>query len=102
MTLDFTQTTKDLLIENTLFLLISSLFLIIVGWAWRELKPYSLPEVLPNWFKIWFISVQLLGGILPLITLIWAGFVNHNASVIKAFSPLIIMLVLQILAESIT
>lgn len=40
--------------EDLLFLLAATLFLAVVGWAWRKAKPYQLPEPLPSWFKLCF------------------------------------------------
>lgn len=96
------NTSLYLLIENLIFLTISTTFLIIVGYAWRKTKPFDLPTAFPGWFKIWFGSVQLLGGILPLITLILWGFIWGYESVILIFAPFLLILGLQILAEAIT
>lgn len=87
--------------ENLLFFVFSTAFLSLVGWAWREAKPYSLPETLPNWFKIWFGTVQIGGGILPIVALLWGWWQGYE-SVIIVLVPYLIMLGLQILAEILT
>ena len=46
--------------ENLLFIILSTAFLFITGWYWRDAKPYSLPQPIPNWFKAWFVTVQIL------------------------------------------
>jgi hypothetical protein len=93
---------SDLFLENLTFLFITTVFLLIVGYAWRDTKPYQLPQPLPGWFKVWFTSVQLLGGVIPLITLILYGFIWGYGSVISAFMPFLIILGLQIIAEFLT
>jgi hypothetical protein len=90
-----------LLYEDLLFLAIATAFLIGVGWAWRSTKPYDLPQPLPNWFKVWFLTVQIGGGLLPLMGLgwgIWRGYSNVVAVLVSYF----VMLGLQILTESIS
>lgn len=91
-----------LLIENAIFLGVSTIFLVIVGYAWRDTKPFQLPKPLPPWFKVWFGSVQFLGAVVPLITLILFGFIWGYRSVILIFTSFIIILGLQILAELLT
>lgn len=90
-----------LLGENLAFLVVSTAFLGVVGWSWRDLKPYTLPE-LPQWFKLWFGTVQVVGGILPFVALglwgIWWGY----TSVVMIWIPYLTFLGLQILAEIIT
>jgi hypothetical protein len=85
--------------ENLVFLVASTLFLGIVGWTWRNTKPYHLPEPLPMWFMVWFGTVQLFGGILPFVALglwgVWWGY----ASVVMVLIPYLVLLGLQILAE---
>ena len=88
-----------MLLENLLFFILSTAFLILAGWYWRNAKPYSLPESRPSWFKIWFLSVQILGGLVPLIALILWGFLWTDTTVIAIFASYLLMLGLQILAE---
>ena len=62
----------NIFLENLLFLILATSFFVVVGWAWRHLKLFSLPEPLPGWFKIWFGTVQVLGVLLPLpIMVLW-------------------------------
>ncbi|WP_241829281.1 hypothetical protein [Desertifilum tharense] len=87
--------------ENALFSAIALIFIVTVAWAWRETKPYTLPEPLPGWFAVWFGSVQILGGLVPLGALgwsIWQGY--PSATAVWLFYYL--MLGLQILLESLT
>lgn len=62
---------SNILGEDLLFVVAATLFLAVVGWAWRRAKPYELPHPLPSWFKIWFLTVQIVGGFVPLILLFW-------------------------------
>ncbi|MGF1479214.1 MAG: hypothetical protein ACFB4I_06950 [Cyanophyceae cyanobacterium] len=87
-----------LIIENALFFMTATALLIISGWAWRNTKPYSLPQPLPKWFKIWFGTVQVGGGLLPIVALLW-GWWRGYGSVLTALIPYLIMLGLQILSE---
>lgn len=96
------SSTKYLLVENLLFFAIATSFLVIVGWAWRQSKPFYLPEPLPGWFRIWFASVQLLGGILPLVIMLLWGVWWGDSSVLTVFIPYFVMLGLQILSEIVT
>jgi hypothetical protein len=91
-----------LLLENLLFVLFATFFLVVVGWAWRDVKPFNLPEPLPGWFKIWFGTVQLLGGLLPLLVmLLWGGLWGYT-SVLTVLGWYFVMLGLQILSEVLT
>ncbi len=93
--------TQYLLLENLIFLSVSTLFLVAAGYAWRNLKPFALPKPLPGWFFLWFGSVQILGGIVPILVLIW-GIWQRNALVVTVLAPFLILLGLQVLAESVT
>lgn len=95
------MSTAALLIENLLFFGAATAFLAIVGWAWREAKPYSLPQPLPGWFKIWFGTVQIGGGLLPIAALIWGWWQGYE-SVLVVLIPYLIMLAVQILSELVT
>ncbi|MFW6264108.1 MAG: hypothetical protein ACOC3E_01120, partial [Cyanobacteriota bacterium] len=90
-----------LILENSLFFTLATLFLILAGWAWRKTKPYTLPEPLPGWFKIWFGTVQVTGGILPLIALIW-GVWRGYPTVLLVLIPYLVILGLQIISEILT
>ncbi|MBG1267205.1 hypothetical protein [Nostoc sp. WHI] len=39
----------------------------------KHTKPYTLPLPLAAWYKVWFLSVQLLGGLLPLVVMLLWG-----------------------------
>lgn len=87
--------------ENLLFFCGSTLFCFIVGWAWKDLKPFTLLKPLPSWFKFWFIPVQIIGLALPFLALIFWGFVSKNLSIIMILTSYLGMLILQIISESI-
>ncbi len=89
----------NIFLENLLFLVISTLFFVIVGWAWRNAKPFDLPQPLPGWFKIWFLSVQILGGIIPLVAMLGLGFLRGYSNALIVLLSYLVMLGLQILAE---
>lgn len=91
----------NIVFENFLFFVTATVFLVIVGWAWRDAKPYSLPHPLPSWFKIWFGTVQIAGGLLPIVALLWGWWKGYE-SVLIALIPYVIMLGLQILSETVT
>ncbi len=95
-------TEVNLLFENLLFLAIATSFLVVVGWAWRQSKPYSLPQPLPEWFKMWFLTVQLVGGLLPLLAILLWGVWWGYSSVLTVLVPYFVMLGLQILSEIVT
>lgn len=92
----------NLLFENLLFLAIATSFLVVVGWAWRQSKPYSLPQPLPEWFKVWFLTVQVVGGLLPLVAMLLWGVWWGYSSVLTVLVPYFVMLGLQILSEIVT
>ena len=97
------STTKvNLLFENLLFFAIATSFLVVVGWAWRQSKPYSLPQPLPEWFKVWFLTVQVVGGLLPLLVMLLWGVWWGYSSVLTVLIPYFVMLGLQILSEIVT
>ncbi|WP_013320751.1 hypothetical protein [Gloeothece verrucosa] len=85
--------------ENVLFSLVATVFLLIVDRAWKDLKPFELPLPQPKWFNYWFVPVQIFGLFLPLVALVWWGFVWGYQSVIVALLPYLIILVLQIASE---
>lgn len=84
--------------EDFLFVLIATLFLVVVGWAWQRAKPYELPRPLPGWFKIWFLSVQIIGGLVPLIVLLWGVWQGSDRAIV-VLGSYFVMLALQILSE---
>ncbi len=98
----FSNTAVYLLVENLLFFAIATSFFVIVGWGWRHAKPYNLPEPLPGWFSIWFGTVQVVGGLIPLIVMCLWGFWWGDSSVLTVLIPYFVMLGLQILSESLS
>lgn len=91
-----------LFLENLLFFVASTSFFVFVGWGWRHLKPMSVPEPLPGWFKIWFGTVQVLGGLLPLPVMLLWGVVWGSDGTLSVLLSYYLMLGLQILFESLT
>jgi len=91
-----------LFLENLLFFLVATFFIVVVGWTWRQAEPFSLPELLPGWFKIWFGTVQLLGILLPLVVMLVWGVWWGYGSVLSVLGWYLIMLVLQITSEIVT
>ena len=92
----------NLFFENLLFFVLATSFLGIVGWAWKNAKPYSLPAPLPGWFKIWFGTVQILGILPPLAALLVWGVWGNSPRVLSVFAFYFLMLGLQILSEYLT
>jgi hypothetical protein len=90
-----------LLAENSIFFLIATSFLAITAWAWRDVRPYALPKPMPDWFKYWFGSVQFLGILPPFVALVW-GFWQNEPVVWMVFLAYFLLLILQILFESLT
>lgn len=88
-----------LLLENAVFLVFSTIFLVIVGWAWRRLEPFEIPLPLPEWFKVWFLTVQVVGGALPLIVMLLWGVWWRHFNVLAIIMSYFIILVLQLLFE---
>lgn len=74
-------------------------FIFIVDWAWKDLKPFELPKPLPDWFKYWFGTIQIIGLLLPIAALILWGLIWGYRSVIVVLVPYLIMLGLQIASE---
>jgi hypothetical protein len=85
------NTNLYLFVENLVFFILATSFLIVVGWAWRNSKPFSLPQPLPGWFKIWFGTVQVLGLIVPLVMLVW-GVWWRDTRLFTVFVPYLVML----------
>jgi hypothetical protein len=98
----FSQTQLNLLWENLIVFVLVTSFLIVVGWLWRESKPFNLPQPLPSWFKVWFSIVLVMGVVLPLIALVVWGVWWGKTSVVVAIAPYFLMLAFQILSESVT
>lgn len=85
--------------ENVIFFIVATAFLVMVGWAWRHLKPFELPQPLPEWFKVWFLIVQVVGGALPLVVLLLWGVLWGHSIVLTVLVSYFIMLILQVLSE---
>lgn len=98
----FLNSDLNILLENLLFLVVATSFLVIVGWAWRHSKPFELPQPLPAWFKGWFLTVQVVGGLLPLVVMLLWGVWWGYSSVLTVLVPYFVMLGLQILSEILT
>ncbi len=96
------NTNLYLFVENLVFFILATSFLILVGWAWRNSKPFSLPQPLPGWFKIWFGTVQVLGAIVPLVVMLVWGLWWRDSRILTVFVPYFVMLGLQILSEILT
>jgi hypothetical protein len=96
------NTNLYLFVENLVFFILATSFLIVVGWAWRNSKPFSLPQPLPGWFKIWFGTVQVLGVIVPLVVMLVWGVWWRDNRILTVFVPYFVMLGLQILSEILT
>lgn len=96
---EFLSSTCNFLGEDCLFLAIATLFFFIVGWAWRQTKPYDLPHPLPGWFKIWFLTMQIGGIALPAVLLIW-GIQQSSLRLVTVLTSYFLLLGLQILSES--
>ncbi|MEB3211581.1 MAG: hypothetical protein VKL39_09500 [Leptolyngbyaceae bacterium] len=90
-----------LLVENGLFFAIATGFLVLSGWAWRNVTPFQLPKPLPGWFKLWFGSVIVLGSIPPLAVLIWSVWHGYR-TVWMVLTAYFVMLILQVVSESLT
>ena len=96
------NTNLYLFLENLLFLAIATSFTAIAHLAWRDLKPFTLPDPLPDWFKIWFGTVQVVGVVIPLLAMFLWGVWWGYTSVLTVFIPYFVMLGLQILFEILT
>lgn len=89
----------NLLFENLVFSALATSFFFVVGWAWRHSKPFTLPQPLPAWFNIWFLTIQVVGIVLPLLALLLWGVWWHYSSVLIVLVSYFVMLGLQILSE---
>ncbi|MBD2387556.1 hypothetical protein [Cylindrospermum sp. FACHB-282] len=96
------NTNLYLFLENFLFFALATSLIVVLGWAWRDAKPFSLPEALPGWFKIWLGSVQVLGLLLPLLVMLLWGVWWGYTSVLTVLGWYFVMLGLQILSEIVT
>ncbi|OCQ91979.1 hypothetical protein BCD64_26170 [Nostoc sp. MBR 210] len=91
-----------LLLENLLFFAVATSFIGLVSWGWKNAKPYTLPLPFPWWYRWWFLSVQILGVLLPLpIMLLWGVWWKHGI-VLAVLGWYFIILGLQIVFETFT
>lgn len=95
-------TNLNIIFENIFFLVISTSFLIFIGWVYRQSKPFSIPQLLPTWFKAWFSIVIILGIALPFVAMLFWGVWQGNQIVLQVLISYFVMLGLQILSESVT
>lgn len=100
--MNFSTTNLNLIVENLIFFVVTTSFLVFVGWAWRQSKPYSLPQSLPAWFSVWFLTVQVVGVLLPLLAMFLWGVWWGYSSVLTVLVSYFVMLGLQILSEILT
>lgn len=100
--MNFSTTNMNLLFENLLFLVVTTSFLVFVGWVWRYSSPFSIPEPLPTWFKAWLSVVLVVGVALPLVAMLVWGVWWDDQSVLQATLSYFVMLGFQILSESVT
>ncbi|MBW4617678.1 MAG: hypothetical protein KME21_31710 [Desmonostoc vinosum HA7617-LM4] len=98
----FSNINLYLLLENLLFFVVATSFLAVVNWGWKNTKPFTLPLPLPDWYKIWFLTVQILGGLLPLVVMLLWGVFWGDRQVLTVLGWYFIMLGLQILSEIVT
>ena len=97
------NTNLNIFLENLLFLVVATSFLVFVGRLWRHSKPFSLPQPLPSsWFKTWLYIVLVVGVLFPLLAMLLWGLWWSNSRVIQALLPYLVILALQILSESVT
>lgn len=96
------NTNLYLFLENLIFFLLATAFTVVVGWAWRHLKPFTLPQPLPGWYKIWFGTIQIVGIVIPLLAMFLWGIWWRYSSVLTVLIPYFVMLGLQILSEILT
>ncbi|MFH7029737.1 MAG: hypothetical protein ACHBN1_31350 [Heteroscytonema crispum UTEX LB 1556] len=91
-----------LLLENLLFVTLATSFFVFVGWVWRDSKPFSIPQPLPPWFKVWLSIVLVVGLALPVVVMllwgVWWGYYQVGIVLASYF----LMLGLQILSEKVT
>lgn len=93
--------TEYLWLENVLFFALATTFFVVGGWMWRHSKPFSIPQPLPSWFKLWLSIVLVVGVILPLFAMLYWGVWQAQQSVLQVLLSYFVMLGLQILSESV-
>ncbi|WP_445633894.1 Lycopene cyclase domain-containing protein [Nostoc sp. DSM 114161] len=88
-----------LFLENLIFFVIATLFIVVVNWGWKNTKTYTLPLPFPSWYKIWFGSVQVFGILLPLVVMLLWGVWWSDRTVLTVLGWYFIVLGLQIISE---
>ncbi|MFN6559335.1 MAG: hypothetical protein RMY28_005955 [Nostoc sp. ChiSLP01] len=88
-----------LFIENFIFFVIATLFIVVVNCGWKNTKTYTLPLPFPSWYKIWFGSVQVFGILLPLVVMLLWGVWWSDGTVLTVLGWYFIVLGLQIISE---
>jgi hypothetical protein len=96
------STALNIFLENLLFLVVSTAFLVYMGRGWENSKPFTLPKPLPAWFSAWVIIVQVVGIALPLVAMILWGVWWSHPTVLQVFLSYFLMLGLQIAFEIVT
>jgi len=91
-----------MLLENLLFVVITTVLLLLFGWYWRNAQPFSIPTPLQTWFKVWFVTVQILGILVPLTALLWWGIWLDYTIVLEIFASYFLILGAQIISETVT
>ncbi|MBD2665072.1 hypothetical protein B6N60_04710 [Richelia sinica FACHB-800] len=91
-----------LFLENLLFLLGATLVIFMMAWGWRNAQPYTLPLPFPGWYKIWFLSVQILGALVPFLVMVWWGLIKGEYRVLTILGWYFFNLGMQIISESLT
>lgn len=94
------QSISSIVGSDLLFVAGATAFLALVGWAWRRANPFDLPSSLPAWFRVWFVTVLIVGLVAPIAALEWGAF-HGDAIVLNVLIPYFVLLALQILTESI-
>ncbi|NEQ28031.1 MAG: hypothetical protein F6K28_55390, partial [Microcoleus sp. SIO2G3] len=89
-------------IENLLFVTIATAFFFGIGWLWRSAKPFTIPQPLPSWFRVWLTIVLIVGIALPIAALGYWGVWRGDRTVSVVLISYLAMLGLQILSESVT
>lgn len=100
--MSFSTTDLNLILENLLFLVVTTSFLGFVGWVYRLSLPFSIPQPFPAWFKAWLSVVLVVGVAFPFLAMLVWGVWQGNQSVLQALVPYFVMLGFQILFESVT
>jgi hypothetical protein len=80
-----------------------SCVVVALAWAqWRLSGPVAAfpgPRPVGPIFKIWFVVIWLVGGVLPLAALIYDGGMRGQAGTVWAIAPYVLMFALQIVCE---